>query len=637
MLPYAPWLAWVIPLVGSVFVPVFFRAGKRVGEVFSVVVTFTAAAFSLSMVPDVYGVGSHGLVVKVPWIPLGEGKFVEASLLVDPLSVLMASIATGIGALIILYSVGYMAHEEGLPRYYFFMLFFIGGMTLLVMSENFLMLYVGWEIVGLCSYALIGFYNKRPEANHAGIKAFVTTRVGDASMLVGIVILFITFGTFSFTGLEKAMHEAVSAGIVSTAFLTIPLLLIFGGAVGKSAQFPLHVWLPDAMEGPTPVSALIHAATMVKAGVYIVARMIFTVIPFEAFPPALLADWYMVVGLVAGFTSFFAATMGLVSPDIKRVIAYSTISQLALMLAALGMASEIGFFGGVFHVLSHSIFKALLFLAAGAVIHAVHTNNLDEMGGLRAKMPITFWTSTVGVLSLSGVPLFSGFWSKDIVIESALDAGNLVVFLFMVGASVLTVTYSLRWLYKVFLAPPTHHVEHAHEAPYVMTVPLMILAAMSVAIGVTGPFFEEMFHGYLGVHAEVSTSILTYATSAAIIASGAGLWYIFYFGGVKSPEEVRRAGVGAALHKLLVNRYYIDAFYYRVFVDGLDRAGSALLRFVELKVIDGFNYALSRATISFVQFFRNIQTGESNINISGLIIGLALLIVLFLRFLFGFA
>jgi NADH-quinone oxidoreductase subunit L len=635
MLPLAPWLAWVIPLLGSLFVPAFFKAGKRVGEVYSVAVAFLAAAFSLSMIPDVYG-GKYSQVIRVPWIPLGGDRFIEASLLVDPLSVLMASIATGIGSLIVLYSVGYMAHEEGLPRYYFYMLFFIGGMTLLVMSENLLMLYIGWEIVGLCSYGLISFYNKKPEANHAGIKAFVTTRIGDASMLVGILILFALFGTFSYGHLSESIAEGLRTGAVSASFLVIPLLLLFGGAVGKSAQFPLHVWLPDAMEGPTPVSALIHAATMVKAGVYLVARMIYTVIPFEEFPPVLFADWYLVVATLAGFTAFFAATMGLVSNDIKKVIAYSTISQLGLMLAALGMGSETGLFGGTFHLLSHSIFKALLFLAAGAVIHAVHTNNLDEMGGLRKSMPITFWTSTVGILSLSGVPLFSGFWSKDLVIESSLQALNIPVYLFITGASILTVAYSLRWLYKVFLAPPSNgHHNHVHEAPKVMTIPLIILAALSVFIGVTGPFFEEEFHHYLGLHGEIGVSLTTYASTAAILALGGGLGYLYYLGGVRDPASVRQSGLGAGLHKLLENRYYIDAFYYRVFVNGLDRLGSIIYRLIEVKVIDGFNYFLSRATVAFVQVFRSIQTGESNINISGLILGLAILLLLLLRVFFG--
>ena len=635
MLPYAPWLSWIIPTVGSLFIPAFFRLGKRVGEAYAVIVAFTAAAFSISMIPDVWGLGSRGIVISVDWIPLGLDRVIPASLLVDPLSVMMASIATGIGALIILYSVGYMAHEEGLPRYYFFMLFFIGGMTLLVMAENFLILYIGWEIVGLCSYALISFYNKKPEANHAGIKAFITTRIGDASMLIGIVILFALFGTFSFTGLEKGMAEAVKTGSITTGFLLIPLLLIFGGAVGKSAQFPLHVWLPDAMEGPTPVSALIHAATMVKAGIYLVARMILTVIPFEAFPPALLAEWYMVIAFIAGFTALFAASMGLVSPDIKRVIAYSTISQLALMLAALGMASETGWFGGAFHLLSHSIFKALLFLASGAVIHAIHTNNLDEMGGLRRHMPVTFWTSLIGVLSLAGLPPLSGFWSKDIIIESTLEVGNTIVYLLVVSTSVLTFIYGLRWLYKVFLAPPAHHHHEVHEAPKIMTIPLIILAALSIGIGVTGPVFEPLFESYLGLEHHVKVSPLTYLTSAVVLAAGGGVGYLFFISGRVRPEAVRTAGLGAALHRILVNRYYVDAFYYKVFVNGLDRLASLFLRFIELKVIDGFNYALTRAASYFVQGFRSIQTGESNINVSGLIIGLAILLLLFIRLLFG--
>jgi NADH-quinone oxidoreductase subunit L len=635
MLPYAPWLSWVIPIVGSLFIPVFFRLGKRVGETYAVIVAFLAAAFSLSMIPDVWGLGSHGIIISIDWIPLGLDRWIPASMLVDPLSVMMASIATGIGALIVLYSVGYMAHEEGLPRYYFFMLFFIGGMTLLVMAENFLILYIGWEIVGLCSYALISFYNRKPEANHAGIKAFVTTRIGDTLMLIGIVILFAAFGTFSLTGLEKAMAEAIERGSITIGFILIPLLLIFGGAVGKSAQFPLHVWLPDAMEGPTPVSALIHAATMVKAGIYLVARMILTVIPFEAFPPTLLAEWYMVIALVAGFTALFAASMGLVSPDIKRVIAYSTISQLALMLAALGMASETGWFGGTFHILSHSIFKALLFLASGAVIHAIHTNNLDEMGGLRRYMPITFWTSLIGVLSLAGLPPLSGFWSKDVIIESTLEAGNILIYLLVVSTSVLTFIYGLRWLYKVFLAPPSHHHHEVREAPRIMTIPLIILAALSVGIGVTGPLFEPVFTSYLGLEHHVEVSPLTYLTSAIVLAAGGGVGYLFFIGGRIRPEAVRSAGLGAALHRILVNRYYVDAFYYRVFVDGLDKLSSLLLRFIELKVIDGFNYALTRATSYLVQGFRSIQTGESNINISGLIIGLAILLLLFIRLLFG--
>ena len=630
MLPYAGWLSWIIPTVGSLFVPLFFKIGKKIGEWYSVAVVALAAVFSISMIPDVWGGGRQ--VLKIPWIPLGGGEWIEASVLIDPLSVMMASIATGIGTLIVLYSIGYMAHEEGLPRYYFFILFFIGGMTGLVMAENLLQLYIFWEIVGLCSYALIGFYYRKKEATHAGIKAFITTRVGDVMMLLGILLLFMSFGTFSYLGLAELLHEEAAGGHVNMGLLIVSLLLIFGGAMGKSAQFPLHVWLPDAMEGPTPVSALIHAATMVKAGVYLVARMIFTVVPLEAFSPTMLSDWYLTIALIGGFTAFFAATMGLVSPDIKRVIAYSTISQLALMFTALGMANETGLFGGVFHVLSHSLFKALLFLAAGAVIHAVHTNNLDEMGGLKQYMPITFWTSLVGVLALSGVPPLSGFWSKDIIIEASVEAGHVVAYLFIVGASILTFIYSLRWLYKVFLAPPSHHVQHhhVHEAPPVMTIPLIILAALAAVVGFGEPFLAE----YFGIHPEGPT-IMTYISSAVILLVGGGVGYAFYIGGKINPAQVWQSPIGGTLHKILLNRYYIDDFYYKVIVGGLDKLSAAIYRFIEVKIIDGFNYALAKAATIFVQVFRNIQTGESNINISGFIIGIAVLILLFLQFLLG--
>ena len=270
MLPFAEWASWLIPIVGSVFVPIFFKVGKRVGEVYSVLLGFAAAAFSLSMIPDTWG--GNSIYRAVDWIPVPGGRTIELGVLIDPLSVMMACIATGIGSLILLYSVGYMAHESGLSRYYFFMTLFIGGMTMLVMSDSLLGLYVGWEIVGVCSYALISFYYNRHEARLAGIKAFITTRIGDVMLLTAILILYSRFGTISILGLRHTIEEAAKIGGEFYPVLILALLLAFGGAMGKSAQFPLHVWLPDAMEGPTPVSALIHAATMVKAGVYLVAR-----------------------------------------------------------------------------------------------------------------------------------------------------------------------------------------------------------------------------------------------------------------------------------------------------------------------------------------------------------------------------
>ncbi len=630
LLPYSPWISWIIPLIGCIFVPLFFKLGKRVGEAYSVAVIFLASVFALSMVPDVWG--GRSWVESIPWIPTPKG-FIEAGVLVDPLSVLMASIATFIGAWIMLYSVGYMAHEEGLPRYYFFMVFFIGGMTGLVMADNFLQLYIFWEIVGLCSYALIGFYYRKPEAAHAGIKAFITTRIGDVLMLVGIVILYAMFGTFKYSEITHALSHGLREEMISLPLLTLILVLIFGGAVGKSAQIPLHVWLPDAMEGPTPVSALIHAATMVKAGIYLTARLTLTVIPFEEFPPAMLHQWYQTVAYIGAVTAFFAATMGLVMTDIKRVIAYSTISQLGLMLAALGLASELGWTASTFHILNHSLFKALLFLAAGSVMHAVGTTNIDEMGGLARAMPITFSTSLIGALALAGVPPFSGFFSKDLIIEASLETGSLPIYLLITFTSILTFIYILRWIYKVFLAPPSHHNTHAHESPPVMTIPLIVLAAGATLSGI----ISEATHGfpeYLGINLHHSTSLTTLLTSAGIILSGAAVVYLVYFGRVMPPEVFRSRGFGYMLHKILVNRYYIDAFYYRI-VDGFVSFSNVLRRRAEDGGIDRFNYLVADGVKGAVNILRNIQTGSSNINIGGLLIGLAILILIFLTLLYG--
>ncbi|MCS7125820.1 MAG: NADH-quinone oxidoreductase subunit L [Aigarchaeota archaeon] len=631
MLPYSPWLSWIIPLIGCVFIPLFFKLSKRIGEVYSVALIFLASAFSLSMIPDVWG--GKSWVEKIPWIPIPRG-FIEAGVIVDPLSVLMACIATFIGAWIMLYSIGYMAHEEGLPRYYFFMVFFIGGMTGLVMANNFLQLYIFWEIVGLCSYALIGFYYRKPEAAHAGIKAFVTTRVGDVLMLIGIMILYSLFGTFDYSQLNHALSHSLKEGTVSLPLLITVLVLLFGGAVGKSAQIPLHVWLPDAMEGPTPVSALIHAATMVKAGIYLTARLTLTIIPFEEFPPTILHQWYMTVAYIGAVTAFFAATMGLVMTDIKRIVAYSTISQLGLMLASLGLASELGWTASTFHLLNHSLFKALLFLSAGSVMHAVGTTNIDEMGGLAKSMPITFSTSLIGALALAGVPPFSGFFSKDLIIEASLEVGSTPIYLLITFTSILTFIYIGRWIYKIFLAQPKHSVNHhVHESPPVMTIPLIVLAVGATISGI----YLETTHGftdYLGIKMEHGVGYLTLLTSSAIILFGASMTYLVYFSGKIPPERFRINALGYQLHKLLLNRYYVDALYYK-FVDWFIDSSRIVRRTVEDGGIDRFNYLVADGVKGAVNVLRNIQTGSSNINVGGILLGLAILILIFLALLYG--
>ncbi|MEM0482651.1 MAG: NADH-quinone oxidoreductase subunit L [Nitrososphaerota archaeon] len=621
------WLIWLLPMTAAFLIPGLVKISRRAGEVFSVLVVATSAALTITLLPRVSG--GRSVLTDIIWISLPGGGSVRLGILLDPLSVVMSLIATGIGTLIMLYSIGYMHHEEGVGRYYFFMTLFIGGMVLLVTSSNLLGLYIGWEIVGICSYALIGYYIHRREAREAAIKAFVTTRIGDVLLLASILITFASFNTLEFTELKGVIGERAAAGHLDTGLLMLVLLLAFGGAMGKSAQFPLHVWLPDAMEGPTPVSALIHAATMVKAGVYLIARYSFTIVPFEHFTPAQLSDWYTMIATIGGFTALFAASMGLVSNDIKRVIAYSTISQLALMFTALGVGTAAGWFGGFFHLLSHSIFKALLFLASGVVIHYLGTNNIDEMGGLRRVMPITFYTATVGVLALSGIPPFNGFFSKDVILGALFESGVWAPLLLVASASILTVIYSFRWLSKVFLGEmKLHGGQHSHaKSPKTMTTPLIILAALTF----TGlPPFEETLQHFIGIREEIKVPPATYAISAGIIITGLTIAYLFYIRRLWSPETVRQDPLLSTIHSILVNRYYIDAVYKIIFVDWFTRLSALVRRGVEERVIDGINYAAARGFQKIVQAIRYIQTGSSNINISGVALGLVILLLVLL-------
>jgi len=623
------WLIWLLPMAASFVIPGLVVIHRRIGELFAVMVTAASAAITLSLTPLV--AGGKSVTFRVDWIKI-PGLHVGVGVLLDPLSLIMTLIATGIGTLIMIYSVGYMSHEDGVGRYFFFMTLFIGGMVLLVTSSSLLGLYIGWEIVGICSYALIGFYTHRREAREAAIKAFITTRVGDVMLLASILITYATFGTMDIVELRHTLEEKASVGGIDMNVLTLILLLALGGAIGKSAQFPLHVWLPDAMEGPTPVSALIHAATMVKAGVYLIARYTMTLVPFEYFTPTQLASWYTTIALIGGFTSLFAASMGLVANDIKRVIAYSTISQLALMFTALGIGTGLGWFGGVFHVVSHSIFKALLFLAAGAVIHFAGTNNMDEMGGLRHAMPATFLASTMGVLALSGIPPFNGFFSKDIILGSLIEAGAWLPLTLVSAASILTVIYSFRWLSKIFLGEPRGGGHHRGEAPRTMVAPLIVLAALTL----TGtPPFEESLKHFLGLHSDLKVPLVTYALSGAVLAVGLILAYTFYIRPVFSPASVRDNTVLRPIHSLLFNRYYIDDAYRFLFVDGLTRLATRIRIALEERVIDGANYAAARGFQRIVEVIRYIQTGSSNVNVSGIALGLAILLFFVLARLAG--
>ena len=531
------------------------------------------------------------------------------NLLVDLLSVLMSFIVALIGCLVLLYSKGYMHGDKRLIRYYSMMLLFIGGMLLLVLSGNFFTLYLGWEIVGLCSCLLIGHWYERPAASKGGIKAFVTTRLGDVLFLAGIAMIAMHVHSLEYTDLIKHVHYLKPV-------LNTILLLALGGAIGKSAQFPLHVWLKDAMEGPTTVSAILHSATMVKAGVFLVARIetllffyprLMGVHPLE--PYEVLA-FLSTTATVGAFTAMFAATMAIVSLDIKELLAFSTISQLGYMLATLGLAGylhhvHLAWYAAIFHVLSHALFKALLFLSAGCVIHAVGSRDIRLMGGLKKYMPVTFMCMTIGALSLAGLPPLSGFWSKDMILEVAIESGCTHVIVLLIVAALMTATYPLRLIHLTFLAPESENVRKhkPHEAPYVMTIPLVILAALTLSMGLaeeTMKFLEHMVIRVYPVAVEVSYNagvsmlkILVTILSITLLAVASGIVYMVYWTRRIPPEVILKSGTLRNLRNILLNGYYLDYLYENIIVNYSIRIVGTVSYYVER----GLNTLIVRAPV----------------------------------------
>ncbi|HEV2167208.1 MAG TPA: NADH-quinone oxidoreductase subunit L, partial [Thermoplasmata archaeon] len=551
-------------------------------------------------------------------IPGSPGTFpngfaLDIGVLVDPISALMLLVVTVVGFLVLLYSIEYMHHDRGLARYYAELSLFLTAMTGLVLADNLLEFFLFWELVGVCSYFLIGFYYEKPSAASAAKEAFLVTRIGDVLFLLGIFLYFATYATsgpgpgwaaggFKFANGTSPFLAGAMGG--NTTTLTVAGLMMLAGAAGKSAQFPLHVWLPDAMEGPTTVSALIHAATMVAAGVYLLA----VVSLFLGFTPT---DQLAIVG-VGGFTTFFAATMAVVNPDIKRVIAYSTISQLGYMVLAVGAGFTMV---GMFHLFTHAFFKALLFLAAGSVIHAVGTQDLFKMGGLRKTMPLTATAFGLGALSLSGFPLTSGFFSKDDVLGSVYSSLGAhpeywPFFVLALLAVFLTAYYIFRAWFLAFGGdgPRDASLPKAHEGGWVMRVPLVVLSAMAVGAGafVFYPPFAQLLPG-LGIPpAFSSTDVALSAVSVGLFACGAGLAYAFWGNGrVFTLPETSLAG---KVRSVVLNRYYFKVGYDWV---GL-RATYTVARaadFVERYVIDGTVRGFERLFSGLSDGMRRWQTG----------------------------
>ena len=566
----------LLPLIGVVF-NIFLGPllGRRAVNIVSPGVVLVAFLVSLNAS---WSLPEGGMLVDNVWTWINSGTLhVDFALQVDQLSAVMILVVTGVGFLIHVYSTGYMAHDEDVARYFAYLNLFTTSMLLLVLGENLLLLFVGWEGVGLCSYLLIGFWYTDDEKASAGKKAFIVNRVGDAGFLLGMFLLFWTLGehniwTLSFSEIQQHV-ASIPVGIA-----TIICLLLFVGATGKSAQIPLYVWLPDAMAGPTPVSALIHAATMVTAGVYMIARLHF----LYALSPSALS----VVATVGAATAFFAATIGLVQNDIKKVLAYSTVSQLGYMFLGLGVGA---YTAGVFHLMTHAFFKALLFLGAGSVIHGMSDEqDIRQMGGLRRKMPVTFWTFFVACLAIAGVPGFSGFFSKDFILEEvyASSLGSPTLWLVGTIGAGLTAFYMFRLLFLTFFGETraSHEVaHHIHESSSSMTVPLAVLAVLSFVGGYIPllHFLSPMF----GVQHEEDIPALIKYLPTVIGLGGIGLAYVMYVVNPSISDNLAKSF--SPIYNLLLNKYYVDEMYDMIIVRPVAGMSNWLWKVWDMIVIDG--------------------------------------------------
>ncbi len=648
---------WLLPLLPLAGFAINGTLGRRLTKsvVSLVALLFPAAAFIqvLWIAAQAY----HSLALPyverfaTPWIAV-SGFHANFSFLLDQLTLIMLLVVTGVGFVIHLYSVGYMAEEEGYWRFFSYMNLFLFFMLTLVLAANFLLMFVGWEGVGLVSYLLIGFYYQKDSAANAGKKAFIVNRIGDFGFLLAMFLLIARFGSLSFTTVfaSIAAHPAMQGG----ALTAIALLLVLG-ATGKSAQIPLYVWLPDAMEGPTPVSALIHAATMVTAGIYMVAR---THVLFDRSPLAL-----GVVAVIGAATAFFAATIGIVQTDIKRVLAYSTISQLGYMFLACGVAA---YSAAIFHLMTHAFFKALLFLAAGSVIHALGgEQDMRAMGGLRKKLPVTFWTMTAAVFAIGGFFPFAGFFSKDAILAATFlspRGGKLLWAVGLVTAG-LTSFYMFRLWYMTFFGEARyreHRVDHAahsthgshgvHESPWIMLLPLVILGILSFAGGWIGwpeafgghdwigHFLDPVFGNSAAPAANAATYGLERILAAASMFTALIGWFLadlFYRRRPQLADKAERSM--QPLYKLLWNKYWVDEIYADVIVwPLLVLSRNVLGRGIDQGVIDGTNTAWATGARGASSWIRRMQSGNIRSYAGWLAAGAAavLIVVLYLAHLY---
>jgi NADH-quinone oxidoreductase subunit L len=612
--------------------------GSRPAELITTGLLFVSAALSWFALVDVGFLHHDARIPLFPWIYSGELQ-VMWSLRVDTLTAVMLVVVGTVSSLVHLYSIGYMDEDPYRPRFFGYLSLFTFAMLMLVTADNLVQLFFGWEGVGLASYLLIGFWYHKPEANAAAIKAFVVNRIGDFGFALGIFATFAMIGSVNFETIFAGAPGLTGKTIHFFAWdvdaLTLICLFLFMGAMGKSAQFLLHTWLPDAMEGPTPVSALIHAATMVTAGVFMVARLSPL---FELSPTA-----QAVVMFFGATTAFFAATIGLVQNDIKRIVAYSTCSQLGYMFVAMGAGA---YSVGMFHLFTHAFFKALLFLGSGSVIYAMHhEQDIRMMGGLWRKIPFTFAVMCVGTLSLTGFPLFAGYFSKDAIIESAYASHNPLAtyaFILTVGAAGLTAFYSWRLIFKTFFGEPhdQEHYEAAHESPYWMLVPLFVLAAGSIFSGFpfkelfAGHGVEEFFRESVKMHPHIIEEMeeIPFAVKSlpfVMMAIGAVISYLFYIRRPYLPEEL--ASQQPMLYQFLLNKWYFDELYDLIFVRPAKAIGYFLWKYGDGYIIDGFGPdGVSKRVLDVTRNVVKIQTGYLYHYAFAMLIGVAGLITWFM-------
>jgi len=679
------WLIWILPFVGAALIPAIAKKSYRISNFTAVGFAFISAIFAATLIPMVTAGGeTHS---QVPWI---SALNIKAGTLADPLSIIMANLVAWISLLIVIYSVGYMRGDRDLTRYWFFMLFFIGSMQLIVLSDNLLMVFFGWEGVGFASYALIGFwYADRKKdyvgkeghivkgiamwasPTHAGIKAFLMTRAGDIMMLTGMFLIFMHSGTFGFK--ELLADQTWAQSMMEQNLLIPAAVLLFGGAIGKSAQFPLNEWLLEAMTGPTAVSALIHAATMVKAGVFLVARigpLFFALAAFDA------AAFFEVVAWVGAITAFLLATQAIVNPEIKKVLAYSTGSQIGYMMMALGIAGLStqfvdGYTAGFFHLMSHALFKASLFMAAGAILHAVGTRFMTDMGGLLKNMKKTFIFMLLSSLSLAGAPLItSGFWSKDAIFAALLESGSTsggFLFFFAFIIAIMTAFYTFRMVGMVFFGTKSKHIlsieqqashgSHSastsevsnedgddkgtapkfktHDVSPLMWIPFAILAIATIIIGLVGFLFEAEIHSIMASYlassfgiggegsvaassnsleqhtGETSIAINPIALVSSFVAFGigSGLGIIFYIIRKKDPNIISQYPFIKKVWLFLYNRWYLNSLIYWGFVKIPLRIFKVIWRYFENIIAQGINPALQYSMVYLSKWVKYTQTG----------------------------